>query len=179
MASINSTLSIDSDITGDLIIDDSVVTNSSNRDCAFNNINAPSNSQYDYNLTYSVPSTSNVYSTPSSSYSGNNQSSESSIDTSPESSPTKPKVTKSKGKPGVKAKAKNCAVRSRLIPPKTCKLIQTPPGTSVSAVQLPVAKRPAKSDPSASCSPSSNGAEKKNSNSYVTKRKYLGKFISN
>ncbi|KAL6963194.1 hypothetical protein U1Q18_051285 [Sarracenia purpurea var. burkii] len=105
-SSTDSILSIDSDVTGDLIIDDSVT--SSSRDYAFNNLNPE----------YNVPSTSStVHSTSSSSYNLLSDSAH----TSPESSPIKPKLTK-KGRPCQKSpRAKN---KTRLVPPNTCKLIK-------------------------------------------------------
>ncbi|XP_065201402.1 uncharacterized protein LOC135832204 isoform X2 [Planococcus citri] len=158
--STDSILSIDSDVTGDLVIDDSVTSSSRNYT----------------NPEYNVPSTSStMHSTPSSSYSGLDLLINSSTNTSPESSSKKPKLTK-KARPGQKLpRAKN---KTKVVTPKTCKLIQTPPSSSspsTPATNL-VTKR-IKND--SMCSPSSNsGTEKKHSNSYVTKRGKLKKGMA-
>ncbi|XP_065219314.1 uncharacterized protein LOC135844860 isoform X2 [Planococcus citri] len=154
--STDSILSIDSDVTGDLVIDDSVT--SSSRNYTFNNLNPE----------YNVPSTSStMHSTPSSSYSSHDLLINSSTDTSPKSTPNKSKLTK-KGRPVQKLpRAKN---KTKLVPPKTCKLIQTPPGNS--SASTPATNSVTKQIKKDSvCSPSSSScAEKKHSNSYVTKR---------
>lgn len=137
----------------------------------------------DVNLSadsYSLPSTSNsVFSTPSSSYcslntfstlTGSSYSSELSL-----SKATKVRKTfKDKNKTPIKIS------EARIIPPKTCKLIQTPPDTEsctpdllLSTVKKQYMKIEITSSSSITSGSSSCSTEKKSpGTSYVTKRKF-------